>query len=242
MRRQRHCLSPPLHNTGAYFGDLHWFTARMAGSAAGVHRKAVRSIKLSSLYNWRALPKVNNSDMTTELSAVNEQEQSAIVTVCILAAFADGAQNETERAEIKRIIENFTGEGSDLTFAYQQTLGGKRSLSDVAKTIQSTNGKALAYEMAVCICRVDGAMNPAEQSFLETLRQALDIQQGTAANFQTAATSIAAAPMAEPPVINAPTQRDVELDKMILNRAILAGGLELMPQTLATMAIVPVQM
>ena len=48
--------------------------------------------------------------------------------------------------------------------------------------------------------------------------------------------------MAEPPVINAPTQRDVELDKMILNRAILAGGLELMPQTLATMAIVPMQM
>lgn len=33
-----------------------------------------------------------------------------------------------------------------------------------------------------------------------------------------------------------------DLDRTIVNRAILAGGLELLPQSLATMAIVPVQM
>ena len=36
--------------------------------------------------------------------------------------------------------------------------------------------------------------------------------------------------------------RDAELDKMILNAAILNGALEIMPHTLATMAIVPLQM
>jgi len=36
--------------------------------------------------------------------------------------------------------------------------------------------------------------------------------------------------------------REVELDRMILNTAILNGALEIMPHTLATMAIIPVQM
>src|SRR6266566_5256826 len=37
-------------------------------------------------------------------------------------------------------------------------------------------------------------------------------------------------------------QDDVERDRMILNTAILNGALEIMPHTLATMAIIPVQM
>jgi uncharacterized protein (DUF697 family)/tellurite resistance protein len=185
--------------------------------------------------------------MTTEFSVLNAQEQKAVVTLCILAAFADGAQSETERAEIKRIVDNFGNGEFDLTSAYQQALSGKLSLQEAGKAIQSTNGKAMAYEMAVCICHVDGAsnpLNPAEQQFLETLRQALGLDQQTAANFQKEAGSIASAPMAEPPMINAPNVpngRDAELDKLIVNRAILAGALELMPQTLATMAIVPIQ-
>jgi uncharacterized protein (DUF697 family) len=38
------------------------------------------------------------------------------------------------------------------------------------------------------------------------------------------------------------TARENEVDRMILNTAILNGTLEIMPHTLATMAIVPVQM
>lgn len=39
-----------------------------------------------------------------------------------------------------------------------------------------------------------------------------------------------------------PTPRDAQLDSMILKYAILNGGLELLPQSLATMAILPLQM
>jgi uncharacterized protein (DUF697 family) len=45
---------------------------------------------------------------------------------------------------------------------------------------------------------------------------------------------------AVPPILDA--NRDAELDKMILNAANLNGALEIMPHTLATMAIVPLQM
>jgi uncharacterized protein (DUF697 family) len=43
-----------------------------------------------------------------------------------------------------------------------------------------------------------------------------------------------------PPVLD--TAREADLDRMILNAAILNGALEIMPQRLATLAIVPLQM
>src|SRR5580658_5083787 len=46
--------------------------------------------------------------------------------------------------------------------------------------------------------------------------------------------------LAPPPILDA--HRDEELERIIMNAAILNGALEIMPHTLATMAIVPLQM
>jgi uncharacterized protein (DUF697 family) len=161
---------------------------------------------------------------------------------CILAAFADGAQSEIERSEIKRIISRFTIEGMDLAGAYQQALAGNISAAELAKQIASQNGRWLAYEMAVCVCNVDGSLTGAEQRFLDDLRQAFELDAGPATNFRANAADLQAAPFAVPPIIAGHGKREEEIDEIILNRSILAGALELMPQTLATMAIVPVQM
>ena len=40
---------------------------------------------------------------------MNEQEQQAILTLCLMAAFADGHKNESERAELKRIADALAG-------------------------------------------------------------------------------------------------------------------------------------
>ena len=45
-----------------------------------------------------------------------------------------------------------------------------------------------------------------------------------------------------PPVVAQTAAVDAAVDKMVLNYAILNGALELLPQSLATMAIVPLQM
>ena len=37
------------------------------------------------------------------MSEMNEQQQKSVITIALLAAFADGHNNETERAEVKRI-------------------------------------------------------------------------------------------------------------------------------------------
>ncbi len=173
---------------------------------------------------------------------MSEQEHRAIICLCILAAFADGTQDETERARIEKIVNGFSGENLDLASAYQDVLGGKVSLAEAAGQLESSSAKALAYEMAVCVCHADGVLNDGESRFLAELRQALKLDVPSANAHQQTAQALAEAPWtaAAPPVID--TNREAELDRMILNAAILNGALEIMPHSLATMAIVPLQM
>ena len=58
------------------------------------------------------------------------------------------------------------------------------------------------------------------------------------------ADAVAAAPLApsSTPAASASSMSDAEMDKYILNHAIANGAIELLPQSLATMAIIPLQM
>ncbi len=180
--------------------------------------------------------------MSIELQPMNEQEHRRILCVCILAAFADGAQDEVERAQIQRIVDGFSGERLDLASAYQDVLGGKVSLTEVANRLQTPAARALAFEMAVCVCHADGVLTDAEKQVLAELRQALQLDAPSTDTHLQTAQAIVEQPLANraPPVNDA--GREAELDRLILNAAILNGALEIMPHTLATMAIVPLQM
>ena len=165
-----------------------------------------------------------------------------ILTVCILAAFSDGAQADVERAQIERIVSGFSGEQLDLAAAYQDVLSGKVTLAQLGAELQNPAAKALAYEMAVCVCHADGVLKDSENQFLAELRQALRLDIPSVEGHHQTAQALAEQPLtgAAPPVID--TGREAELDHLVLNTSILAGALELMPHTLATMAIIPVQM
>ncbi len=172
--------------------------------------------------------------------SLSEQEQKAVLTICILAAFADGSLSELERTEIKRIAGNFSAAGQDI---YQQAFAGTASLSSAIADLQSPAARTAAYEMAVCICRVDRALSSAEERFLTQLRDGLKLDPRASAEFQQNAARVQDAPpvMATVPVAAAQNASN-SLDEMIRDRAILTGALELLPNRLATMAIVPVQM
>jgi uncharacterized protein (DUF697 family) len=122
--------------------------------------------------------------------------------------------------------------------------------------------------MAVAVCDADGRCSDAERRFLDTLRVSLGLDADESAtvvaeadrlaDFELAAapTAIAMTPVmtttmtttAAPSTSSPSTTRDVaanvaaEIDASILKYAILNGALELLPQGLATMAIVPLQM
>ena len=169
---------------------------------------------------------------------MTDQEQAAVLTISLMAAFADGAKDERERAQIRTIAETLSV-GADINVAalYQDVLLKRRSLADAAAALGSPETRQLAYEMAVCVCDADGAHNAAEQKFLDDLRGALGLEAGPAQAFAREAAAIASVP-----VIAAQAGDAADLDGMILNYAILNGALELLPQSLATMAIIPLQM
>lgn len=191
-------------------------------------------------------------------------EQESILTLALMAAFADGAKHDAERGEIKRMAESLPHAEVQPAALYQRVLLKRVTTAQAAAPLQSPELRHLAYEMAVCVCDADGAQSDAEKAFLAGLRRELKLEEKAAAAVDRAAEEIAVEPLADlspvPPVVAAlpaaavaaaavaaapPVQAaevDARVDKMVLNYAILNGALELLPQSLATMAIVPLQM
>jgi uncharacterized protein (DUF697 family)/tellurite resistance protein len=187
------------------------------------------------------------SSTLRKTSNMSPSETKAIVTLSLLAAFVDGEKHERERAEIKRIAEGLSqADGLNLPTLYQDVLMKRVSLASVAGELTSTESRQLAYEMAVCVCDADGTQSEAERMFLMDVRTSLGLD-ASAARFSQQAEEIAAVPVAAGAAATsaaaAPNVPDsAELDQSILNAAILNGALELLPETLSTMAIIPLQM
>ncbi|MBU1361277.1 MAG: TerB family tellurite resistance protein [Gammaproteobacteria bacterium] len=186
---------------------------------------------------------------------MQQDEIRATLTLCLLASFADGAKHERERAEIKRVADGFAQDDAlHLPALYQDVLMKRVSLADAAAQLQSPDARRLAYEMAVCVCDADGTHSDAEKRFLSEARAALGLDADSSSGaFASEAQAIAALPTtgAEVTPIAAAAARmaaeratvdTAELDRAILNASILNGALELLPETLSTLAIIPLQM
>ncbi len=208
------------------------------------------------------------------------EEIRAILTISLLAAYADSHKHEREREEIRRIAEGLAqSEEVNLPSLYQDVLLKRTNLATAAAALTSAESRELAYEMAVCVCDADGETSAAERAFLQSLRAALKLdevfaQQAhelseamAAVTLQTQAPPVATAP--EPvrapellsaqsvgevvphPAFEAPVEARTrlvstlsreEMDRKILNAAIANGAIELLPESLSTMAIIPLQM
>jgi uncharacterized protein (DUF697 family)/tellurite resistance protein len=179
---------------------------------------------------------------------MSPEESRAVLALCLLASFADGRKHERERAEIRRVAEGFQERDAvHLPTLYQDVLMKRVTLPSVVAQLKSAESKRLAYEMAVCVCDADGALSDAEQRFLVEASAALGLDPGVSAAFKDEAQAIALLPVSGTEVAGSrsPVPAVVgaaELDSVILNAAIVNGALELLPETLSTMAIIPLQM
>ena len=187
---------------------------------------------------------------------MNLDQQKSILTIALLAAFADGSKDDTEREEIRRLAQSLAGDAgmADLPRIYQDVLLQRTSVQAAAGALDDPMQRQLAYEMAVCVCDVDGRQTAAERDFLATLKTVLQLDaQQTAAFDQEADALVDVAEKAIPPALPAVAApgaapaapatgtSDADLDKSILNYALLNGALELLPQSWASMAIIPLQ-
>jgi uncharacterized protein (DUF697 family)/tellurite resistance protein len=180
---------------------------------------------------------------------MSPQEQQSILTVALLAAFADGHKADSERDAIRRLADSLAPEagGIGLVRLYQDVLLKRVTLDEATRGLSDAGQRQLAYEMAVCVCDADGRQSPAESAFLADLKARLQLDAGETVAFERQADAIVAAaeqvvPVSSTaPAAQVPAATGAELDKSILNHALLNGALELLPQSWASMAIIPLQ-
>jgi uncharacterized protein (DUF697 family)/tellurite resistance protein len=176
-------------------------------------------------------------------------QQEALLTVCLMAAFADGDKDDTERGLIRKMAASVLGEGLDAPAIYQDVIFQRIALASAAAPLAGGPAARLAYEMAVGICEADDILAPAEKDFLGKLRSHLGLDARTAETVETETEELASAPVAEagaviaaaPPSVSPGAPPEPATASMILNYAILNGALELLPESLATMAVIPLQ-
>jgi len=170
-------------------------------------------------------------------------DQKAILAIALHAAFADGTKDDREREEVRRIADALASDTAaiDLRTLYQDVLLKRFSVEQAVASLQDAGLRQYAYEMALCVCEADGRTTPAERQFLAQLQTSLGLGDGQARDIEREVDSFAAPASAAPNTAPVADRSDAELDKSILNYALLNGALELLPQSWATMAIIPLQ-
>lgn len=196
---------------------------------------------------------------------MNTDTQRAILGLALMAAFADGDKDDRERQQIRQLADQLGGASGgtlDVAGLMQDVLLQRFGLEQAVAALQTPAHRQLAYEMAVCVCDADGMQGEAEQRFLAELKRALGLGARQAATVERQADAIAelvgpaggavaagglpaernaeVAPAL--PATTAPQASEAEIDKSVLNYALLNGALELLPQSWASMAIIPLQM
>ncbi len=198
---------------------------------------------------------------------MSPNEQTALLNILVQAALCDGDKSDQERQFIRQLSSQLDAEtgGARLAQAVQDALLRRVSVAQAASQLTDSHHRQLAYEWAVAVCDTDGLTSTAERAFLSELRVALQLGTSTeaqAAEAQVHAVAAAAysahtasdmpsgTPRSAQPGAPAdslsasgtrPSPDQAALDKMVLNYAILNGALELLPQSWASMAIIPLQ-
>ncbi|MFW6340977.1 MAG: YcjF family protein [Wenzhouxiangella sp.] len=182
------------------------------------------------------------------------RRNESLLTIALFAAFADGAKDESEREEIRRLAESLSATGGpDLRALYQDVLLGRTTLEQATANLATAGEKHLAYEVAVGVCDADGRTSPAEREFLDRLKGLLGLPGGETQEIEQEAEQVVAMTEAAAPATSAgglatapagPAPQDVDeaaIEQRIVRYSIINGALEVLPQSWASMAIIPLQ-
>ena len=168
------------------------------------------------------------------------QDAETIVAIAALAAQADGQQDDVERT---RIVEMAAGLGladasATLATSMATNVDNTAAIAQLTGQLTTDDARRAAYDTAVSVCYADGWVNPSEAAFLTALANALGIE---AAPINSAAAGIHAQASAATGTTSSSTTPS-ELDTQILDQAMLSAALELLPDRLANLGILPLQL
>ena len=164
-------------------------------------------------------------------------QTDSLLTIALAAAFADGTQSAEETARIRSMLPP-----DDADRLLERARSDQEDLAPAAAALDEPALRTQAYELAVCVIEADGHRNEAETAFLGRLANILGVAGSQASAVLSQADAIQAAAVADDPAADAAAAPQAEsAETLIRNTAILAGALELLPQKLAGLAVIPVQ-
>lgn len=185
-------------------------------------------------------------------------ERESILAIGLFAALADGDRSNVERDRLKASLAKLNpADDLDVGRVYERVLLKHSTPAWEAGLITTPENRRLAYESAVAICDADDVTSPAEQAFLTELATSLGIPQAEAQAVIRQAEAMTLSDLLTPPVAvgitaapaatseakpSADGTRDREIDESIRKYAMLCAAVELLPQSVASMAIIPLQM
>jgi len=164
------------------------------------------------------------------------QDAEIIIAIAALAANADGEPHQEERVSLVSAAERLGLSPDDPRL--HAAVDGNGDVAQLAHALSSDEARIAAYDVAAAVCHADGAPNAKEQAFLAALSREL----GAVSASPDAAASMEAAAQAAsnaPPGGGDPAS---DIDRLILDQAMLAGAAELLPHRFAAMAILPLQL
>jgi tellurite resistance protein/uncharacterized protein (DUF697 family) len=173
------------------------------------------------------------------------QDAETIIAIAALAAQADGQQDDHERT---RIVEMAAGLGlpdasTMLASSMAKSVDRHAAAARLAERLSTPQARQAAYDTAVSVCHADGWVNPNEAEFLRMLALALEIDpaptDSAASKVHQTTDELLAAPS---PVASAASSTPSALDQHILDQATLSAALELLPDKLANLGILPLQL
>jgi len=167
---------------------------------------------------------------------MTELEKEYIALTCVAAACADGHLGAAERQRIQDLLTEMGWGDRD---PFRTALSRPVDPAAVAGAVRDPAARRMAYQMAVVVCQSDGVLTEGETAFLARLQEAFGLSDAAATGMRLEASHYVDPGLPPAPTGPAPTGDSAQ---SILRYAILAGAAELLPQTAATMVVLPLQM
>ncbi len=164
-------------------------------------------------------------------------DHAPLIAIAMLAARADGSVDSAEQRAIDDVVAR-TGNPDVIRLA-QQVAAGQLLVVDLVSRLSDDEARRVAYEGALAVINADGSANASEQAFLNELRTALGFSDADVADATRMASAMANAPVAEVRTGKLPAG---PVDEFILQQAILTGAIEVLPDRLANIAVLPLQL
>ncbi|MCC7055071.1 MAG: hypothetical protein IT355_17490 [Gemmatimonadaceae bacterium] len=174
---------------------------------------------------------------------MNPTDAATIIAIAAQAAVVDGTRDATELAQISAAATRMGMPDADVVVA--RAASDPADVRALAASLSSDAARRAAYEIAVAVCNADGVAGAKEIAFLQELSSVLGTGMDTGEMSAVASVATLSGAVLPPPVPGTaagPVPAPGELDAMILDQAILTAALEVLPDRLSNMAILPLQL